>query len=276
MNTLYLICDESGAKGKANTTEKFPGEVGVMGGFCLREEDIDGVERDLQEIVSKYQPTSGKFHITDLSENDQQSLRNEVFRYISSNHIVCVYSAIYPEGFHNRYKELKEFGLKHANLSLFVELFKNLFFDSIECALFYSEFTRNEVGIKVLIDNTDLRKDLEQVAKELIDVIKELIDVTEEIDVDDPGQFVPHVSLSSIEIKHGPLTIAADVVVNSIYHYLTKQKSAEQLGKPLVDKEALKEHPLYKNFLLLWEEPKYRSYSDAVFPHKNERAWDKT
>jgi len=288
MNTCYLICDESGAKGKANTTEKFPGEVGVMGGFCLREEDIDRVKRDLQKIVSKYQPTSGKFHITDLSENDQQSLRNEVFSYIKANYIFCVYTATHAEGFHNQYKNS---GVKHHDSpSLYDELFKVLFADSLDWAIFCANPAHSEIKLVVLIDNTDksICKGFKKIATELLEQQVSdtydykyydrdkgiLIPKKMTINIDQSNYVPPNISLSSIEIGPGPLTIAADIIVNSIYHYLTQKRSAEQLGEPLEDSEALKGHPLYENFY--WEEKGYKSFSDTMYPHKQQRCWDKT
>jgi hypothetical protein len=42
---IYLICDESGAKGYADTHEKQLGEVGVFAGFLLAESSLDFVSR---------------------------------------------------------------------------------------------------------------------------------------------------------------------------------------------------------------------------------------
>jgi len=73
--TVYVYCDESGAKGYADQGEGTPGEVGVFAGILVpgsRHADVGAV---FNEIASRYAPASGKLHIADLEPQLQMELR---------------------------------------------------------------------------------------------------------------------------------------------------------------------------------------------------------
>ena len=79
---LYFICDESGAKGYADKTEKYPGEVGVFAGYFLTEQNIEYICDDLDDIITEFKnkyPSLIKFHVTDLEPKDQEAIRARVF-----------------------------------------------------------------------------------------------------------------------------------------------------------------------------------------------------
>lgn len=98
MNTVFLVIDESGAKGYSDKKESYPGEVGVMAGFLIPEKYILMVRNELEEIKANYFSDS-KIHITDLESEDQESLRSEIYDYFIKRNIICVFEAIYSEGF---------------------------------------------------------------------------------------------------------------------------------------------------------------------------------
>ena len=100
---VYLVCDESGAKGRATNREQYPGETGVFAGFLVPEAHKNQVENALGCIVSRYS-SDGKLHITDLELQQQQSLRDEVFVYLLDHKVYCTYEAIYVEGFRSAFK----------------------------------------------------------------------------------------------------------------------------------------------------------------------------
>ncbi len=51
---VYLICDESGAKGYADIPEQYPGETGVFAGFFITEPQFEAISADLQYISDQY------------------------------------------------------------------------------------------------------------------------------------------------------------------------------------------------------------------------------
>ena len=108
MTTMYLICDESGAKGYSDKEEKYLGEIGVMAGFAFSEKDLNEIRSDLGKIASPFF-AEGKLHITDLSADDQVLLRNRLFNYLKERNIICLYEAIYSEGFYKQYEIINDF-----------------------------------------------------------------------------------------------------------------------------------------------------------------------
>ena len=95
---VYLICDESGAKGRDKVGEKEKGEVGVFAGCFVPDRKLSEFELWSQAAASKYF-RGNKTHISGLPKSDQLSLEHEVFDLIKSRTIICAYEAIYAEGF---------------------------------------------------------------------------------------------------------------------------------------------------------------------------------
>ena len=78
----YLICDESGCKGFANNPIDNPNDIGVFAGYCIPEGVFSDVRNSVDLIADKYKNPEGKTHITDLTEEQQNNLRQEVFNYL--------------------------------------------------------------------------------------------------------------------------------------------------------------------------------------------------
>jgi hypothetical protein len=65
---VYLVCDESGAKGYADSPEQYPGETGVFAGYLIPELLFGEVSSHLESISRRYFGT-GKPHIRDMKRS---------------------------------------------------------------------------------------------------------------------------------------------------------------------------------------------------------------
>ena len=80
---IYLICDESGAKGYSDVSEAYPGETGVFAGYLVDQNQLSVIINRMTTIASKYFPNADKYHIANLPNEKKESLRREVFRNLS-------------------------------------------------------------------------------------------------------------------------------------------------------------------------------------------------
>lgn len=95
---VYLICDESGAKGRDKIGEKVKGEVGVFAGCFVPDRWLDVFDAWSTTVASKYF-SQGKVHISALPKPEQICLEREVFEFVKVKNMKCAYEAIYSEGF---------------------------------------------------------------------------------------------------------------------------------------------------------------------------------
>lgn len=71
-----------------------------------------------------------------------------------------------------------------------------------------------------------------------------------------------------IESEDTALTLAADVLANSVQHHLAELRLADEHGASLNTKAAIAGHPLDRHFYACWDETMEGNYSaDALFVH---------
>lgn len=268
MSILYLIADESGAKQRSIKGEKYPGELGVMAGLLLLEEEFAPIERKLDNIAANYSSAS-KLHITDLPQNLQASLRQDLFAILLSESVTCVYEAISSQGFHKadteiRHMEAKAKQMATSNVAasgqypidfLHRQLFEGLFCKAVAYGL---EKLGESFGIKVIVDPVDesVLRELRKTASELLGKFDMEISVSgfdrsknevlhSKVDlkvtgIDDLDQISFHVDVGS-----GSLVLVADVLANSLlYHLESNKPSAAGLNNAV----AVEGHPLGRLF----------------------------
>ncbi|MCT9811351.1 hypothetical protein N0K08_11945 [Acidovorax sp. Be4] len=259
MKKMVLVLDESGAKGYAKTRERYEGEIGVMAGFLYTESEIRNTEIYLDNVLNRYRNDSGKkFHITDLDKKSQANLRDEIFHFMERYKFRWFYQAVYAEGFHQSEFSKGRGGDENGNESLHVKLFQHMFIMGLSMA--------NLIGIKkinltVKTDRIDkgILKIFKQVGVETLGIILGRDrDIFRYVPDDEPGKFKKeHAILSiksdgmpifeeiqfDIECEYSSLTIMADILANSVHHYLNKAQKSN-LGIFLNNKEVLKEHPV--------------------------------
>ena len=99
---VYLVCDESGAKGYHDKAERDPAEVGVIAGFLVPGATLQDVRARLTAIADAFREP-GKLHITDLAPERQGQLRARIFASLaemSRNTPRLIYEAIHQQGFY--------------------------------------------------------------------------------------------------------------------------------------------------------------------------------
>ncbi|HCE4735512.1 TPA: hypothetical protein NGU80_004705 [Vibrio parahaemolyticus] len=257
MDNMVLVLDESGAKGYAKNDEKFDGEVGVMAGYLYTEQEIADIERMFGQFTSPFsKSTDGKFHVTDLDELDQKKLRDAIFFAIRKTKMQWFYKAIYSKGFHqSEFKEGRG-GQQDNKKLLHVELFENMLIMSLCMA---HSVGKKNLKFLVKTDNIDsgTLKKFESAASFIRDIFlqneREIFRY-----VNDNGKYqkeIAHTSITSdsipkfdnisieIECELSPLTVAADILANSVNYYLRK-KQKDSLGISLNNREVIKAHPV--------------------------------
>jgi len=291
---VYLICDESGAKGYSDKQENYPGEIGVMAGFIVSLKKIDKIRCDLNVIKNKI-TVSGKLHITDLSPSEQNNLRDHVFDYIIKNNIPCVYEAIHSQGFYGHSKSLvnlkdeiithkksKISTSTHHNKSLLhQQLFQGIFGKATAFSL---EYVGNEIGIFVITDKSEetVNNKFIVAANSFLDLglasrkevqgfdhqQKKIVEGEIHIHYTDPSGIIDDLSnfSFSLQSEDSCLTLAADIIANSL-HYHFRERAKKSIGKSLNTATAIRGHPLEKYMYGIWGTSKLSYYADAVFKH---------
>lgn len=300
MDKAYFICDESGAKGYSENREKYEGEIGVIAGFIIPESYILEVRLELDLIRDKYL-TEGKLHITDLESKQQEQLRYDIFEYIIGKQIPCVYEAIHVEGFYENSKFLtgliEEFKKSsHSKIKtsnnprkelLQTELFQGAFGKAVA---FCIDFINKETQLIIITDQIDysIKKKYQSAAERLLSIgeIESSKDITafnsetKEIlkgnitqTINDPHGVLGDFSGISfkIEIEDSSLTLAADVVANSLnYHF--KNREGKLIGDSLHTVVAIKNHPLQSLIYGTWVENDIKYFSDAIYQHPSNKS----
>jgi hypothetical protein len=294
MKQIQFIIDESGAKGYSDNTEAVPGELGVMAGFLIPEEFVATVQAELGTISSKFRSQT-KLHVTDLVLQDQEALRSAIFDYFRVRGIPWVYEGIYVQGFHehmqlvngiateamgSRRSRIKLSYTQKAKL-LHAELFVGAFGKGIAFAM---DCVGNEFQLNIVTDRVDreLMKLFRTKADRLLNAEQPLSRKVTGFDPDTQkvvrGEIRTtlvsgHEALGdlsgvnySIRCADSSLTLAADVLANSVYHHL-RTKQSGVVGTALNAEAAVMGHPLADLVYGAWNAPEGNYFSDALFMH---------
>lgn len=298
METVLLVLDESGAKGYDDNKEQHQGEFGVMAGFALPESKAEAFISGLSEIVKSI-VADGKIHITDLDPVAQETLRQRLFDYFSKCHALWFYEAVYVQGFHEsqgRVKQLVEEAKKARRSS--VKLSLNPIKESLHGQLFLGAFgsgvalAMDHIGpafhLKVMTDRVDepILKLFKAQADQLLNVghpdrkevtgfdteRKKIVTGAIETSVTSGDDALGDFSGVTYEIEcvDNLLTLAADVLANSIHHHF-KQIQENTPGASLNSPEAIYGHPLQH---LVYGAPTGAglvNVADTIYRHPNSR-----
>ena len=179
---VYLICDESGAKGYSDVSEAYPGEMGVFAGYLVDQNQLPMIRDRMTKIASKYFANAAKYHIADLPNEKKEELRREVFEVIGQSNLTCIYEAIHVEGFkaaHDNEQEIKNDIKKSIRSGIIIS--GNIKKDSLHKILFQGLFAKaiafcldtysNAYKLIVLVDRIDrpVYKSIKESANELTD-----------------------------------------------------------------------------------------------------------
>ena len=298
VKTVLLILDESGAKGYDDNKEQHQGELGVMAGFALPESATEVFTSGLSEIVQSIS-TDGKLHITDLEPEAQETLRSQLFDYFIQNHVSWFYEAIYVQGFHethNRMKQSVEEAMQARRSP--VKLSRHQIKESLHGELFQGAFAqglawaKDNVGprlhLKVITDRVDAPVlnifktqvdellNMEQPDRTEVtgfdihkqEIVKGTIEIGVASGCEDFGDFSG--ITYNIECDDNVLTLAADILANSVHHHL-KQIQNHTPGLSINSPEAIQGHPLQKFVYGTAGGMAATNFADTLFRHPKSR-----
>jgi hypothetical protein len=295
MYKLYFICDESGSKGFADNQEKFAGEYGVFAGYFLTDKNYNTLKNKFKTIYEKYVTAGQKLHITDLTPENQENLRKDVFECLKTENISCVYEAISVKGYHREFensakleKEQNEkikntfsFSKNQEKGRLHSELFQAVFGKAIA---YYNDTIGDDIEIQIITDNIDnkLKKEFEEKAKELINPLDKAIEF-KAFDKEKKQPVTKTMTFASEQLKNdnisktkfniisevNELTLIADILANTVSYYL--KKAVEQNPNIILNsKDAIQDHPLLILFYGLSTDTFSNIVSDKIYGRMEE------
>lgn len=293
MKTVVLVLDESGAKGYSTNPEATEGELGVMAGYLVPDEHIVTVSRELDGIRLQFLG-NGKLHVTDLTPSDQALLRKALLDYFSSCSIFCIYEAIYVEGLHQHDSFLNrqlrsihaakrssvKVSLKEQRELLHSELFLGVFGKALAFVL---DQDIDEFHLRIITDNIDvpILKRFEDEARELLSACETTTTNITGFDTETETLAQGRISIDvlnknenfdlskitfSISCEDTSLTLAADVLANSIHHHL-KSLQGSKPGISLNSKAAIEGYALEEIMYSTWDHVDSNYVSDALYMH---------
>ena len=303
---VILACDESGAKGKGDKREAYPGEVGVFAGFLVPQEVEAKARPVFQTIYNRYRPPTGKLHISELLPDQQHGLRQDVYAAIRESNLPCFWYAIHVEGFYDWYETEKKLmdNMRNALLeaqpqprikggsprdeppSMHEQLFAGLYRHLVA---FLEEQGQTQVSIEIRTDQIDrsIAKDFRKAAEQLLSdaplsetrtgfdmVTKKLVKGRIEIEVRWPPSLTMDVVVARLVINPvgdgDGYVLAADVLANSLNHLFKNRKESERYN-PLNEPTAIRCHPLAAQLTAIRDWGEGDLFADRLYQHPNGR-----
>lgn len=277
MDHMVLVIDESGAKGYANKGEQEESDVGVMAGFIYTRLEMLDIETTLQKILSSHNISiNNKIHITEL--NNSNSLRESFFNAFQERKLQWFFRAIYSEGFHQSEFKEDRGGDFNEKASLHVELFRQMFLYSLSMAASVNKKNLNILVVTDTIDTSILKKftrEAEHIAKIFMNVKRNYFHYVKnektgkfekkKFNVLTTSDSIPKFESIQFKIicKTTPLTLAADILANSVYFYLKKNKKGK--SSHLNNINAISGHPLANSAFIQKDENDELSLIDIVY-----------
>jgi hypothetical protein len=287
---IVIFCDESGAKGYADKSEKEPGEIGVFAGFPIQRADVERLADDFRNELEEFREgSSGKIHIADLAPENQEKLRRKVYAILLGREVPCFYEAVHVQGFHAAYKQACELGeMLAANLgkrpkrrlppqSLHVHLFLG-FYGKILSFCWRLGITRMTVEVRIDRVDRPILQEFRSAARDLLTGTKQYPvthrdPITKKVTKGtatwklegSPAPIDVHALIVRSDAKYPDLILAADVLANSLSYHLRNRAPEQNLG-PLNTKESVSTHPLAR-LLQYGQSRSVYDFADGWFSH---------
>lgn len=294
MDEVVFIVDESGAKGYSDKQEHIPGELGVMAGYLLPANVIDQAIMELDQIYNHCSGNAKKVHITDFTPEQQLQIREYIFDWFIQWSIPWVYEAIYVQGFHESTQERNKliegaYKARHSKIKvshrekrelLHAELFQEVFAKAVEFGI---NMVGNEFKLNILTDQVDkaIVSEFTQKGDEYLQIGKEKTYIKTGFDTEAnkvvQGSITTKITSGAeqlgdlsgvsycITCDNSSLTLAADVLVNSVHYYLSSLQ-VKDVGAPLNIEEAISKHPLGSLVCFNTSEANY--FSNGMFMYR--------
>lgn len=281
---FIMACDESGAKGYATQTERYPGEIGIFAGLLVPEDVLHQTERGLASVIAPHRGARGKLHIAELTTSDQSTLRTGSFRVIRAHQLPCFWYAIHVAGFHAHHLRMVKLldgaaddartssgtvmrgSIRHKPDLLHVELLRALYGHMVA---FIEERSPGDVTIEARTDQVDtpIAKSFRAEANRLFEtsrssVVKgfdrrtnEVVEGRIRFETQLPPELQIQTRVNALDLRivgdEDPIVIAADVLANSLHHHF-RSRGPDQLYQALNRPAAVAGHPLALNLDTFW------------------------
>lgn len=298
MTDLILVVDESGAKGYSDQPEKYFGETGVMAGFLFHKDEHDKHQANLTNLRNQF-VIDGKLHITDLETDQKKKLCEKIIKYLVDNEVICVFEAIYSEGFYkagqdkletlNKSKKQRVSTVKLSGNDkkelLHAQLFKGVFAKAVNYGL---DFIEGDFSLLVKTDHVDdgVFSKLTDSANEFLNFgkpkktkktgwnpdLKQKVEGSIEFTVSDPHNMLDDLSdfVYEIQREDSEFTLVADVLANSIYRHL-KLRSQNGTTRPLNSENSIPKNMEDIYFFGIAPDGEAPYFTDAIFGHPLEK-----
>jgi hypothetical protein len=286
---IVVFCDESGAKGYADQSEKEPGEIGIVAGFAFPRNDLSGLADEFKNELSEFRDGTGKVHITDLAPDKQEGLRQKVYSVLLRRRVPCFYDAIHVEGFHKAYKLQCEH-IENVAAKLGAKRKRKPPPESLHDHLFQGFYGRvlgycaalgvTSMIVEIRTDKVDLPilKRFHSKAKGLLSdtIVRGLKTWDRKTSTVKKGSITwrrggppPPLTVKDCVIhpdaEDSDLVLAADVLVNSLYYHFRNRPVDKRFG-PLNIKEAVLTHAL-ERLIVVRRSRTNPDFADIFFAH---------
>ena len=253
------------------------------------------MRQDLDAICARF-VAKGKLHITDLDGAQQAALRQDIFAYLSRRCVAWTYNAAYVEGLKRSVDEFNDVlkdierqrtsNLKYSNRPAKESLHAKLFTGAVQKAITFGlDHGHTQFQLQIITDPIDtpvitmfkeelddflsLSEERELEAKAFDPATREVKRQAFTLPIEACGEWVLDLSGISydIAIETSSLTVAADVLSNSVRYYL-KQLQADHPSADLNGVDAMTAHPLQAHLYgttandIPWVD-------DAIYAHPN-------
>lgn len=147
----YLIIDESGSKGYSKKPEQSDGELGVMTGFLIPDEQYDFYKEKFESGAGTHNHI-GKRHITDIPVELQEANREQMFEVFRTGRIFWFYEAIFTHGLYESEFLEHRGGSKNGRELLHAKLFMGVMAKAFACLY---KFRSEQIELVVISDPID-------------------------------------------------------------------------------------------------------------------------
>jgi len=285
MRKIVLVVDESGEKAYSKKTEHNLGDLGVMCGFLLSEQDLN-LARDRSRYIFSQFNSSGKCHLTDLTKHEQAKARELLINIFRSSNICWFYEAIYSQGFHQSVHKENRSGSGEKEL-LHAKLFSGVFGKALVRILHDGNEALQLTVITDPVDKATIKK-FEMEVNHFIAVIQQENITRKHTEYDKKEKNIKNIATTtrvkiadnnfkfdsikySIQCEDTYLTFVADILSNMTHYYL-KKNQIDELGIPLNSAQAIINHPLKDLAFAMYD--KYQeeigSISDIIYRREND------
>lgn len=275
---FYFYCDEAGHLGYSANSSDNEEAISLIAGLIADQYQKKEIELFCENLATKYQPNNQekKFHIADIDQSQQENIRKDVFLFIKNNNIKIAYSAIYFSALSAEYEktskehDLSTLSMKEQDIGIsrlpsvlnkraHAETFYHFY---LTATCFAIQSVATSINTMVITDYID-----DKIFEELKIQINRLHSLSPQqtlfgsrysYEEKSTSKFSVSISSSAssdprlklVQDSTGDITrteekysIIADIITNSIFHYLKKYSTKSNFGR-LNCLDAINDHPL--------------------------------